>query len=100
MKKLFLAILLFVAFNATAQTKYEYAVITHIPAFRELTIAVNGVDYKIIPTAKDPQKGNTNVNPALLEINKMSEDGWELFDTGVAMSTSFVYTFALRRKKA
>ena len=100
MKKLLLAILLFVVFNATAQTKYEYAVITSRPAARELSIAINGVDYKAIVTPKDPQLGNTNVNPALLEINKMAEDGWELFDTGVAFSTTYVYTFTLRREKA
>jgi hypothetical protein len=84
MKKILMVFLLFVAFNATAQTKTEFAVVTYNPSFRELSVAINGADYKSMQASKDTPKGIANANPALLEVNKMVLDGWDLFDTGVA----------------
>lgn len=42
-----------------------------------------------------------NLNPALVEINKLAVNGWELFDTGITdLAYSIEYTVVLKRKKS
>ncbi len=87
-----------------AQDKYEYAVLNYTPRFRDLEVSINGTSYEKIPVSKDKVKSDGDVNAALAEINKMTSDGWELFNTdctalNATNSTFYVYVFYLRKKK-
>ena len=103
MKKLLLAILLFVAFNASAQTKYDYATVSFVPLYRELEISIKGKEHFKTIVAKEEVKGFGDVSAAYKEIEKLENDGWELFDTDASNGSGAnlrLYTFVLRRKKA
>lgn len=92
-----MAILLFVAFNASAQIKYDYAVITYIPSLKSMQVSSTGQPLRKVDFNKEQAKGDFDVTGALLEIDKMQENGWELTQNGYAPG---IYTFFLRRKKA
>ena len=94
------ALLLFTVNAAMAQDKYEYAVITFIPQAKDLAISVNGTDYKKIEVFKEEVKDNTDASAGLKQVNKMSDDGWEVFDTGTSIIGSLyvVHVFYLRKK--
>lgn len=100
--KIILPIVLLIACSlpSLAQTKYEYAVITYYPYGRELEISINGLEYKKIEVEKNEVKGYGDVNRALVEVNKMSEDRWSIFESNTAKAgTGKIYTFFLRREK-
>ena len=88
-----------------AQDKYEYTVITYTPRLKLMEISINGKIYRKIDVPKDKIQGDGDVNAALEEINKMTDEGWELFDTGNTTFTTtngpffYSFTFYLRKKK-
>lgn len=96
---LFAFALLFSVNALMAQEKYDYAVISM--KYRELFISINGEVFKEIPVDKNKIK-NAYFDPnlALVEVNKMEEEGWELFDTEVYFAGSATgYAFIMRRKE-
>lgn len=80
-----------------AQDKYEFATITFFIPNKELGISINGTEYKNIPVSKDEVKSNWDTNAALKQVNKMQDEGWELFDTET-VGANFIYVFYLRKK--
>lgn len=106
MKKLiskFVLTLVLIGFSIplNAQTKYDFAVVTYYPWGRDLMISLNGDKYSETKFDKDEIEGIGDVNIALREVQKMNENGWEVFETNttVADDHRLVYTFYLRRKK-
>lgn len=80
-----------------SQSKYEYAVIEYQPGLKNIEVSLNGTEFKKISVSKS----DLGVNPAIKEVNKMSADGWELFNTtnaSVTINVYLVYIFYLRRK--
>lgn len=55
------------AIGIQAQEKYEYAVISYTPIYRDLQVSINGNEYIKVEIAKEKMKGNADVNPALEE---------------------------------
>lgn len=85
-----------------AQEKYEYAIISYMTSQMFMEISINGVEYKKIEVPKEKIKGSGDANAALEEINNMSTQGWELFDTEIGIgggSSARIYIFYLRKKK-
>jgi len=84
-----------------AQEKYEYAVIQYVPTSLRMDISINGIDYINTRLVKEKVKSKYDMNPPLEEINRMSEDGWELFNTGNGYDGAMnfpLYIFYLRKK--
>ncbi len=88
-----------------AQDKYDYAVITLNPYARIIGISINGTEFKEVKSQKDDLKDPKfdqplmNPNLALRELKKMTDEGWELFDTGTpGMGEAFFHVFYLRKK--
>jgi len=94
------ALLLFTVNAALAQDKYEYAVVAFNPWVKNLTISINGIEHKKIEVAKDEIKNHLDANPALKEVNKMINEGWELFnsDSNPIGDIGISYVFFLRKK--
>ncbi len=100
LKTTLLAFTLLFSVNALmARQKYDYAVISI--KIRELFVAINGEEFKQIEVSKDEFQHNYfDPNPALTQVNKMEEEGWELFDTEVYFAGSAPdYAFFMRRKE-
>ncbi|MEX0813328.1 MAG: hypothetical protein WD048_14000 [Chitinophagales bacterium] len=103
--KIILPIVLLIAFSlpSEAQTQYEFAVVSYYPKERELEVSVNGEVYKEITVDKNKVEGYSDVNPAILEIQKMNEKGWEIFEANTNVLTNYfhhkIFTFFLRREK-
>lgn len=97
--KVLLCMLLFLgAFSkAEAQEKYEYAVITYQIDASKIVISINGNELKTIGASKT-SKEYFDANPALKEVSKMNEEGWEVFSTGVLWEYKTLF-FYLRKKK-
>src|SRR5215212_4046027 len=99
-RTMFLTALFFLGLlTASAQDKYEYAVIDYTPRSRFMAISISGTEYKEITIDKNAVKGDNDVNPALLEVNNMIKEGWELFNTTtVAMDWTKGHIFYFKRK--
>jgi len=85
-----------------AQDKYEYAIIQYTPFNKQIQISINGVDFKKIDVPKDKIKGYADANAGLEELNKMTEQGWELFNTGHSTGSGDaiqIFLFYLKKKK-
>lgn len=103
-KKIILPIVLLIAcsLTSTAQTQYEYAVITYHTSQRYLSISIKGEIYKEINVGKNESKGSSDANPAILEVQRMNEEGWEVFEANsesTGLHTSGIHIFFLRREK-
>lgn len=94
-----LFLLLFSA-NLHAQEKYEYAVIKYTPQIRAMLISISGTEYKNLTIEKKDVKGSGDVNVALKEIDKMTNEGWELFTiNNTTLPPDYTsYIFYLRKK--
>lgn len=90
-----------------AQDKYEYAIISYAPTMNNITISISGNDFKTVDVDKSIKVKDRNFNPALIEVNKLCDNGWELFNTEATGMTDGVnyavnipnYIFYLRKKK-
>lgn len=106
-KTTLLSFFIFLSFvtGLQAQDKYEYTIINYVPRLRLMEISINGKVYKRPDIPKDKVLGDGDANAALEEINKMADEGWELFDTENTTFSStngplfFSFTFYLRKKK-
>lgn len=103
-KKSIILFFLFIGINfiSFGQEQSEIAVINYIPYSKDVQISINGTDFRTYLAPEEQAKGKGNVNPGLIEVNKMAQDGWYLFDTNVtsvANTAIIIYTFILKRKK-
>jgi hypothetical protein len=88
--------------SINAQSNYEFTIISFYPYFRDLEISTAS-DYKRLKIERSEINGNNDVSYVIKEIEKMTKEGWELFNTN---SNSFLdgtnyknaYTFYLRKK--
>jgi hypothetical protein len=95
-------LLFFITTVIMAQDKFEYAIIEYTPAARDIQISINGVEFKKVDVPKEKIKGWADANPALEELNKMIDKGWELFDTQHSTGNTdavHIFVFYLRKKK-
>ncbi|MBI1288599.1 MAG: hypothetical protein GC178_13590 [Flavobacteriales bacterium] len=91
--------LLFSANALMAQEKHDYAVITHNTQHLKIIVSLNGEKAEEINIPKEDQINvYYDTNPGLKQVNKMEDDGWELFDTGTAGS-GYTYVYYMRRKE-
>lgn len=90
--------LLFSVNTLMAQEKYDYIIVTFSPVTGILGISNNGVGYEHSRAKKGEIEHAYDVSNALKEVNKLEEEGWELFNTGTN-GGSFTYVFFLRRKE-
>lgn len=102
--KIILPIILLIACSlpSMAQTMYEYAMVTILPHINVIQFSINGTEYYEKKIDKEEVKGYGDVNSAILEIYKMSEDNWEIYETNTAVVSNHnarLYTFLLRRNK-
>ncbi len=98
-KTTLLALLLLLCTNLLmAQTKYEHAVLKYIPVLGVSKIIISYAnDTKIIDLTKEDKKPDFNESVAQKQLNKMSEDGWEVYNTTNSnLESSFYY---LKRRK-
>lgn len=104
-KTLLLSLFLSLAvFGLKAQDKYEYAIISYSPYWANISISIGGQNHEIIPVADNKLK-ERKLNAILEEVNKMQEQGWEVFSVqAINNNAPTTYTlpdqmFYLRRKK-
>ena len=88
--------LLFSVNTLVAQAKYDYAVLLYTMGYKHVMLATNGEKYEEIDITDMKDFNKIGANPALRELNKLEDDGWELFDTEF---TGAIYLFFLRRKE-
>ncbi len=97
-----LLLLIVLSVRLHAQDKYEYAVLDYTPSYKLIEISINGKDYKKLKVEKSEIQGDSDVNAALKEIEKMSSEGWEVFSASTGNNGSTLslksFTFFLRRK--
>jgi hypothetical protein len=86
--------------ESVAQEKWEYATLSYVLSQQRIIISINGTEIKKID-AKDNSRDYHDTNPALAEISKMNNEGWEVFSTGsvAGSSASNVMVFYLRKKR-
>lgn len=85
-----------------AQEKYDFAIITYAPSeFKDkLSVSYNSKSQEIIEISKST-KDLKDTSPALEQISKMQDAGWELFDTNTITHPNLgaSYLFYMRKKK-
>ena len=102
LKTTIITTLLLTATFLFAQQKYEYAVIDYTPSARAIQISLNGVDFKKVDVPKETAKGFGDANPALIEVTKMEDQGWELFNSTMSVGATYaehIFVFYLRKKR-
>lgn len=91
-----------------AQDKYEFAAVSYYLADKNIIISIGGKEVKTVSVEKEEAMPNKrNLNPVLIQLQELSEKGWELFDTGStyvggAQSDNpgyIQYHYYLRKKK-
>jgi len=86
------------ATGAQAQDKYEFATVTQL-GFSDLMISIEGKPHEKLSLGKEVKFGTDHAK--LFDyISKMQDEGWEVLNTHESVSTSWLLTFVLRRKKA
>jgi hypothetical protein len=86
--------------SIAAQEQYEFALIDFYPFTMTMEIS-KADDYKKIKVERSDVKGANDVSYAIKEIEKMTKDGWELFNTNSVVAELIqykAYTFYLRKK--
>lgn len=87
-----------------AQEKYEYAAVSYYPDDLSIVICIAGKDVKTVTLQKEEIAPNRrNLNPAMKQLQELSEAGWEWFDSGVASLGAGIgsnnYVYYLRKKR-
>lgn len=91
-------ILVFSVSGLIAQNKYEYATVTYAPSSKVVIVSINGSGFEEVKVEKGASRHSYDTNPALVQIAKLNEEGWDLFNTSTVGSlTTFV--FVLRKEK-
>lgn len=83
------------SFSAFAQDEYNYATINYSASGLEIGVSENGKEFRSIKVPKENFISILNTTPALNEVKKMTDDGWELVDTESIVG---FYSFFLRKK--
>lgn len=94
------AVLFFVLHtNVQAQDKYDYAMVTYKYKDKILEVDINGENYERIDVKEPVNTYYYLAPPALKQVKKMNNEGWELFDTSnTGIGTLPVFVFYLRKK--
>ncbi len=94
-----LVVVLFVttsALAANAQERYEQMTIMYYSTTRLMRISTDTGEYKEEVTPKSGKKDSEyDLSPALVKCRELSEMGWELYQT--SMHNTNTYVFHLRR---
>jgi hypothetical protein len=95
--------MLFTYGQAQVPPAYETAVIRYELGGRSMHIAIDGKEFLNQSVPKEMIQSKWDLNPALAEVSKLVDAGWELFNTtthsyGTTVITE-VYSFYLRRPK-
>lgn len=93
-------LMLAMASGAVAQEKYEYAAVAY--SYGTIVISIGGKEVKTVTVQKEetmPDK--KNLNPALKQLQELSDNGWEWFNSSESLENSgfLHYHFYLRKKK-
>ncbi len=78
-----------------AQDKYEFATVTQVSRIN-LEVSIQGKPLEIIPVANEIKYTGDHQQLFAL-IDKMQDEGWEVFNT--LSSAAMQFTVTLRRKK-
>ena len=83
-----------------AQTDYDYVVVTYEALAKTMVVSYNGdsIEQVRVPPSEGLGKAWLGANPALKEVNRLEDEGWELFDTGMLGSIN-AFVFYLRREE-
>jgi len=94
-------LLLFVTTGIMAQDKYEYATVYYNPSYSLIDISTTGGELKNIVIPKGGVRSKGDMTPALKEVDAMTEQGWEFFNTAMSNDSQGypTYVFSLRKKK-
>ena len=104
---LLIVFLILESFNSLqAQDKYEFAIISFSPEKQNITISIGSNKYEVVETDRKNKIKDRNFNEVLAQVNKLQEQGWELFNTavtGTALDIPVVvnypyYLFYMRKK--
>jgi hypothetical protein len=90
-----------------AQDKYEFAILSYSPYHQNITISIGSQKYEVVEVNENNKLKDRNFNAVLAEVNKLQDQGWELFNTqttgmGTDMNINFNtsnYVFYMRKKK-
>lgn len=83
-----------------AQDKYQFAVISYRTYGHEIGISINGKEFqKIVVPKEEIKHPSLDVNAVIEQVNKMTNEGWEVFSTGNPIVGEWIcYVFYLRKK--
>lgn len=86
-----------------AQTEYEYSSVIYMPktaAYYSISISKEG-KYEVSEGKVSEGNASFNTNPVVEILNKMSKEGWEVFNNNVVQLSMGLptYYFILRKKK-
>ena len=83
-----------------AQDKYQFAVISYRTYGHEIGISINGKEFqKLVVPKEDIKHPSLDVNVVIELVNKMTNEGWEVFSTGNPTVGDWIcYVFYLRKK--
>jgi len=86
--------------STQAQQKYEYAVVTYNTYTRTIIISIDNEESKKIQIDKNEVVNTSDALPVLKEINKMSNDSWDVYSSNGSETNQshFTFYFFLRRK--
>ncbi|ABG59731.1 hypothetical protein [Cytophaga hutchinsonii] len=102
-KSILLTSILFLSIlnNLQAQNKYDYAMVTYRFKDKIVEVDINGEVYtKIDVDVKENGNSYYLVSPALKQVKKMNNEGWELFDTAITEPNGGYSIYLLFKKKS
>ncbi|MCF8278386.1 MAG: hypothetical protein K9J17_16780 [Flavobacteriales bacterium] len=91
--------LLFSVNTLMAQEKYDYAVVNYDASSQSIFVSINGESFEQIKVSKDETKEKfLDLSPVLRQLNKMNDEGWEVYSTQVPANTAW-HMYQLKRKE-
>lgn len=97
------ALFAFASLYTNAQAKYEYLIIESNNAVNYVYVYKGGVEFKKIDFDKAELSKVGILNMALREVQKLEDDGWELFDTEImpfgTNNAIMVHFYKFRKKR-
>ena len=93
----------FLMLGIKAQTEYKYSSVIYMPktaAYYSISISKEG-KYETSEGKISEGNASINTNPVIEVLNKMSNEGWEVFNNNVVQLSMGLptYYFFLRKKK-
>lgn len=100
--KILLTTLLFlIASVGMAQEKYAYTTVYYNPSYLLIDISTTEGEFRNVAIPKGGVRDKGDMTPALKEVDALTEQGWELFNTAMGNDSQGypTYVFSLRKKK-